>query len=106
MHVESTRRVVKPDLERLIGLVSLAVFGNLGAFLLCWYLIEWDLSLYFSVPIIFSVVLAAVVALAAFLGLLRRNYKYQPAALVVVALSAILWLFIMYVFSINVFPRA
>jgi hypothetical protein len=90
-----------PDRSRLIGLISVTLFGNLGAFLLCWYLINWDLSLCFSVPIICSVVLAAVVALAAILGLLRRNYKYQRAALVVVAWNAIIWLFIMYEFWIQ-----
>ena len=106
MHVESTCRVVKRDLARLIGLVSLALFGNLGALLLCWYLIKWDLSLYFTVPIAFSIVFIAVVALSVFLGLLKRSCKYQRAALVVVAWSAIVWLFIMYGFWINVFPHA
>ena len=88
----------------LFALAAMYTVGNLGALILCWYLVGLDLSLAHLIPWLFLPVPSAGLFISIRWKLLSKASRFRNPVAGLLALYLLTWLAVVYVYLMNVYP--
>jgi len=96
--------VLKSPVNWLIGLLATYLLGNLGAFLLCRYLVNRNLSFTYVIPFVFLLVPISTMVIGRAGRLLDKSSRFRNLAVYLLLLSVLTWLVVLYIFLKNLYP--